>query len=165
MRFKALSAIMPRPGNLLRAMGAATDGVAVVETALIAPVLAIVIVGVIDTAGYGAAKLESQQAVNRGLEMAMMGGPSLSTSEIQNQTATQAGVSTSQVTVTQILECSGTTTSWSSSCATGQETARYIQIQISTTYTPLFALGSLAKLYGNSDGIIPISTSQVIRIQ
>jgi Flp pilus assembly protein TadG len=148
MRFKAFSAIMPRPGNLLRAMGAATDGVAVVETALIAPVLAIVIVGVIDTAGYGAAKLESQQAVNRGLE-----------------TATQAGVSTSQVTVTQTLECSGTTTSWSSSCATGQETARYIQIQISTTYTPLFALGSLAKLYGNSDGIIPISTSQVIRIQ
>ncbi|HKY81069.1 MAG TPA: TadE family protein, partial [Sphingobium sp.] len=48
---------------------AETKGVALVETALVAPFLAIIIMGTVDTARYGAAKMQIQQAVNRGLEM------------------------------------------------------------------------------------------------
>lgn len=141
-----------------------TKGVALVETALVAPFLAIVIMGTVDTARYGAAKMKVQQAVNRGLEMSWMGGKDLAVTDIQAQAAAQADVSTSSVTVTQTLECGGTSTSWSSTCASG-ETARYTQIQISTSFTPSFALGSLARALGNSDGVVPISATGVLRIQ
>ncbi|HKY81860.1 MAG TPA: hypothetical protein VJM09_10375, partial [Sphingobium sp.] len=83
----------------------------------------------------------------------------------QAQAAAQANVPTSSVTVTQTLECGGTATSWStSSCASG-ETARYTQIQISTNFTPSFALGALARMLGNSNGVVPISATGVLRIQ
>jgi Flp pilus assembly protein TadG len=165
MRFKALKEIMRPLGSLPGTLVAEARGVALVETAIVTPFIAAVIMGTVDTARYGAAKLEIQQAVNRGLEMSWMGGPSLSATEIQTQAAAQADRPTSAVTVTQTLECGGTVTSWSTaSCATG-ETARYTQIQISTTFTPTFVLGSLAKLLGNSNGDIAISATGVIRIQ
>jgi Flp pilus assembly protein TadG len=151
--------------RLLRALIAETKGVALVEMALVTPFLAAVIMGTVDTARYAAAKLKIQQAVNRGLEMSWMGGPSLSATNIQTQAALQAGVATSAVTVTQTLECAGTVTGWSLSCTTGQETARYTQIQISTTFTPSFVLASVAQLRGNSSGVVPISATGVIRIQ
>lgn len=160
-----LSDIAPPFRTSFGALIAETKGVAFVETALIAPFLALVIMGTVDTARYGAAKMKVQQAVNRGLEMSSMGGPTVAVTDIQSQAALQADVPTSSVTVTQTLECSGTTTSWSSDCASGQETARYTQVQISTNFTPSFALGALARLLGNSNGVVPISAVGVLRIQ
>jgi len=164
MQLKTLRHVAQRLRKWSRAMGAATDGVALVETAMVAPFLAIVTMGIIDLARYGATRLQVQQAVNRGLEMSMMGGPSLSATDIRDQAAAQAGVPTGQVTVTQTLECSGTATSWSASCTSGQETARYTQIQLSTNFKPSFA-GQLATLQGNANGVIPISVTGAIRIQ
>lgn len=146
------------------ALIAETKGVALVETAMVAPFLAVIIMGTVDAARYGAAKMKIQQAVNRGLEMSWMGGKDIAATDIQAQAAAQANVPTSSVTVTQTLECGGTVTSWSSTCASG-ETARYTQIQISTTFTPSFALSSLAKMLGNSNGVVPISVTGVLRIQ
>ncbi|HYV87977.1 MAG TPA: TadE/TadG family type IV pilus assembly protein [Candidatus Polarisedimenticolia bacterium] len=165
MRFKCLSEIKRPLDTLLGALIAETKGVALVETALVTPFLAVVIMGTVDTARYAAAKLEVQQGVNRGLEMSWMGGPTLAATDIQTQAAAQAGVATSAVTVTQTLECSGTATSWSASCTSGQETARYTQIQISTTFTPTFVLGSLARMLGNLAGDVPVSATGAIRIQ
>jgi len=151
--------------GLLANLVAETRGVAVVEAAIVMPVLAIVIMGTVDVARFGASKLMAQQAVNRGLEMSTMAGPSLAASSIQSEAASQANVSASAVTVTQTLECSGVATSWSSSCTSGQETARYTQIAISTTFTPTFVLGSFAQLWGNSNGVVPLTTTGAIRIQ
>ncbi|HKT76416.1 MAG TPA: TadE/TadG family type IV pilus assembly protein [Sphingobium sp.] len=163
--FRASSRIAPRARAFAGALIGEVRGVAFVETALIAPFLAMAIMGTVDTARYAAAKMAIQQAVNRGLEMSMMGGPTTAASDIQSQAAAQAGVATSAVTVTQTLECSGTSTSWSSTCTSAQETARYTQIQISTTFTPSFALGMLAKTLGNANGVVPISATGVLRIQ
>ncbi|MBY2929127.1 pilus assembly protein [Sphingomonadales bacterium 56] len=141
------------------------SGMALVETALVAPFLAMIIMGTTDAARYGAAKMKVQQAVNRGLEMSWMGGPNVTTSDIQAQAAAQADVPASAVTVTQTFECGGTATNWSTtSCASG-EAARYTQIQISTTFTPSFAGSALAKMLGNSNGVVPISATGVLRIQ
>lgn len=160
-----LSDIAPPFRSFFGALIAETRGVAFVETALVAPFLALVIMGTVDTARYAAAKMKIQQAVNRGLEMSSMGGTSVAATDIQSQSALQADVSTSAVTVTQTLECGGTATSWSTTTCASGETARYTQIQISTTFTPSFALGSLAKLLGNSEGVVPISATGVLRIQ
>ena len=148
----------------LRSLLGETKGIALVETALVAPFLAVIIMGTVDTARYGAAKMKIQQAVNRGLEMSWMGGKDIAATDIQAQAAEQAGVATSAVTITQTLECGGTATSWSNTCSSG-ETARYTQIQISTTFTPSFALSSLARVLGNSNGVVPISATGVLRIQ
>lgn len=148
----------------LRALLRETKGIALVETAIIAPFLAVIIMGTVDTARYGAAKMKIQQAVNRGLEMSWMGGKDVAAADIQAQAAAQANVATSAVTVTRTLECGGTATSWSSTCSSG-ETARYTQIQISTTFSPSFAFSSLARVLGNSDGVVPISATGVLRIQ
>ena len=139
-------------------------GVALVETALVAPVLAILVMGTVDVARYGAAKMKIQQAVNRGLEMSWMGGKDTAVTDIQTQAAAQADVDASAVTVTRTLECGGTATSWSNTCASG-ETARYTQIQISTNFTPSFALSPLTRLLGNTNGVVPISATGVLRIQ
>lgn len=151
--------------RLARELSASKQGLALVETALIAPFLILLITGIVDLAMYGAALLKAQQAVNRGLEMSMMGGTSIATTDIQSQAATQAGVATSNVVVTPTLECAGVLTTWGSTCSTGQETAVYTKIQLSTTYHPLLAFGTTAWLNTDANGDIPISVTGVIRIQ
>lgn len=133
--------------------------------ALVAPFLILLITGIVDLAMYGAALLKAQQAVNRGLEMSMMGGTAVDIPDIQSQAAMQAGVSTNDVLVTPTLECSGAAATWGSACAAGQETAAYTQITIPTTYHPLLAFGTTAWMQTDANGDIPISVTGVIRIQ
>jgi Flp pilus assembly protein TadG len=141
------------------------EGVALVEMAVAAPMLALLITGITDVSMYAAKLLKAQQAVNRGLEMSMMGGPGISTTDIQTQAAAQAEVPIGNVTVTQTLECSGVGTIWSASCVSGQETARYTKIQLTTEYRPSLVLGSLAWMKTDGNGNIPISATGVIRVQ
>jgi Flp pilus assembly protein TadG len=151
--------------RLFRAVLASDRAVSAVETALVAPFLAVTIMGTVDVARYAAARIELQQAVNRGLEMSMMGGTTYSSTSIQSEAATQANVATSAVTITQSLTCAGTATTWSLSCTSTQETARYTSITVTKDFTPSFALGSLARMYGNSSGVIALSQTGVVRIQ
>jgi Flp pilus assembly protein TadG len=149
----------------LRRLLACTRGTGLIETAAVAPFLALTIIGTVDLARFGAARLKLQQAVNRGLEMSVMGGTSMSTASIKTQTATQAGVAETAVTVTQALECSGTAKDWTLSCSTGEEEARYTTISISTVFDPTFDLSPTSKVWANSEGMVPISTSGTIRIK
>jgi len=151
--------------RLLRTLWASERAVSAVETALVAPFLAITIMGTVDVARYAAAKIALQQAVNRGLEMSSMGGTTYSSTSIQSEAATQAGVATSDVTVAQTQTCAGTTATWGTSCTSGQEIAKYTSITITKNFTCSFALGSLARMYGNSSGVISLSTTGVIRLQ
>lgn len=149
----------------VRRLVTATEGAAVVEMALIAPLMAALMMGTVDTARYFAAGIKVQQAVNRSLEMSLMGGPTVAVSDIQAQAADQAGVDVSAVTVTQTLKCAGTVTTWTLTCASGQETARYTQVSIATTFTPSFVLNSLTQMYKSTNGNIPISVTGAVRIQ
>ena len=143
----------------------ANDGVALVEMAFIAPVLAVIALGLVDIAFYAANKIQAQQALNRGLEMAMMAGPSVSAADIREQAALQADVPLNAVTVSSRLECAGIETDWNSTCGSGQETAREFQIDISTVFVPAFIFGTVAKTLMNTDGTIAVEVSGNIRIQ
>ena len=156
---------MGRSRGLLCRLASSCEGVALVEAAIVTPFLITIIMGTVDTARYGVTKLEVQQAINRGLEMSSMAGPSLATTDIQAQVAAQADLSTSAVTVTQTLECAGIISTWDTDCTSGQETARYVKIDITTTFTPTFVFGSLARALGNAEGVVPISATGAIRIQ
>jgi Flp pilus assembly protein TadG len=149
----------------LRGIVTSCDGVALTEAAIVTPFLIVIIIGTVDTARYGTARLQIQQAINRGLELSSMGGPSLASTDIQAQVALQANVPTSAITVTRTLECAGVATTWSGTCTSGQETARYTRIDIATTFTPTFVFGSFARAFGNADAVVPVSVTGAIRIQ
>ena len=156
---------VPRLRRCVHGLATANDGVALVEMAFVAPVLAVIALGLVDIAFYAANKIQAQQALNRGLEMAMMAGPSVSASDIREQAALQADVPLDAVTVSSRLECAGVVTDWNSNCGSGQETAREFQIDISTVFVPAFIFGTVAKTLMNTDGTIPLDVSGVIRIQ
>lgn len=140
------------------------SGAAAIETAIVAPFLAVVMMGTVDIAQYGAAKLEVQQAINRGLEMAMMGGPDTSTTAIQSDVATEAGVATANVNVTQTQTCNGASATWGSSCSSGQELRKFITITVTQNFRPSFVMGVLADRVDGSNRI-NISATGVIRVQ
>ena len=159
----AMGSSMRRFRERMRELIDSTSGTALIEAALVAPVLATVILGTVDLANYGAARLTVQQAINRGLEMAMIGGPTTSTTSIRDETAAQAGVASGQVTVTQSQTCNGSTATWGNTCSSG-ELRQFIQIDVTQTFTPTFAGGSVARVL-TSNGTISISATGVIRIQ
>ena len=162
---RQLAGPAPRLRRRVYDLVTATDGVALVEMAFVAPVLAVIALGLVDIAFYAADKIKAQQAVNRGLEMAMMAGPSVSAADIREQAALQAGISLDEVTVSSTLECADVVTDWNSVCGSGQETARSVHIDISTAFAPHFIFGTVAKTLMNTDGTIPVDVSGVIRIQ
>ena len=153
---------MRRFRTVIQELARSTRGTAVIETAVVATCLSILIMGTVDVTRYGAAILNVQQGINRGLEMAMMGGPSTSTTTIQSEVATQAGISTSAVTVTQSQTCAGTVQgTYGVTCTSGQETRKFYTIRVQTSFTPTFALGALARSRGTS---ISIDKTGVIRV-
>lgn len=155
----------PSVGGQMRRCGTDQRAVAAIEMALTAPFLALLIIGLIDTSRYVGTKLKVQQAVNRGLELSMMGGGSIPLSDIQQQAAEQADVPLNEVTVTRFLECSDTATDWSLSCSSEQESARFTRVEISTAFEPIFSYASISQALSKSDGSITISVGGVIRIQ
>jgi Flp pilus assembly protein TadG len=147
--------------TVIKDLARETRGTAVIETAVVATCLSILVMGTVDVTRYGAAILNVQQGINRGLELAMMGGPNTSTTTIQSEVSTQTGISTSNITVSQSQTCAGTTATFGSSCTSGQETRKFYTIAVTTTFTPTFALGVIARRLGTS---ISISRTGVIRV-
>ena len=116
-------------------------GASVVELALVLPFFAAMVVGVTDISNAYSAKLQLEQAANRAIEKVQQYRTTSSTFDtLQSEAATAAGVPTSQVTVDFWLECDGTRQSdYNSTCTSSQTTGRWLTIDISKSFTPLFA--------------------------
>ena len=125
----------------LRQLAGDCTGVSVIETALVAPIVLMLMAGTVDLAMGFALKVKTQQAAARAVEYATTTTlDSVSTTNVQSQAATGAGVPASQVTVSKWLECDGVTqSSFDLSCDTGAQTARYLSVSISNTYHPTLA--------------------------
>lgn len=137
-------------------------GAAIVEMAMVAPVLATMIVGVVDLSNGFGRKLKLEQAAQRGIEK-IMNTSANSTVEatLQSEAATQADVPLSNVTVTYRLECNGSVTS-ATSCPAGQTSSQWISVDVTDKYKPLFPF----HLKGiNGDGTYHIKATAGMRIQ
>lgn len=148
--------------RLLQRIAADERGVGVIELALTMPAIALLMLGASDLAMGYSAQLKLQQAAARTMEMATAGGyTSPAFQNLQSEAATAANVATGQVTVTDWLECDGTK---QSSCATGQQYARFASVSINGSYHPMFGF-----LFFNhavaSDGGIAISGKSSVRVQ
>lgn len=151
----------------LREVGADCRGTSVMELALVAPVLCLMLAGIVDLAMGFSSRLTLEQAAYRALERVMVGGVQDDYSFLRAEAASAAGVTEDKVTVDQWLECNQVRQpSFSGSCPSGQQTGRYVQITVNSTYRPSFSWGPLGTRFGQSaDGTIPIQAIAAVRVR
>lgn len=148
-------------------------GTSVVELALVAPILAVLTIGMIDLSNGFSEKLRLEQAAQGSVERVMNGRAVISASAGRNTTtmdalkaeaATAANVPLANVTTDFWLECNGTRAAnyyGSPPCATGQTLARYMSVSITRTYTPFFAY----KFHSRAVNNYTLSGAATVRIQ
>ena len=135
-------------------------GASVIELALALPVLAIMLVGLVDMARCFSAQLTIQQAAARSLERVQVSNAALTTAFIRTEAATAAGVPEAQVTVTTWLECNNepqpaTTTT----CPGSSDTGRYVKVSIRSNYVPLFPFSPLGTRQANGNVLLTAAAS------
>lgn len=122
-------------------------GASVIELALVLPVLASLLIGMVDISRAFSAKLQLEQAAYRAIEKVQQYNTSQSTySTLQAEAANAANaagftdVTTSDVTIDYWLECNNVRqTDYSSSCTSGQVYARWVTVDIAGVFRPMFS--------------------------
>jgi Flp pilus assembly protein TadG len=147
-------------------------GASLIEMALTLPFLATMVIGMVDISQGYSAKVKLTQAAQRSIEKAMQGEKQRSLYDtLQQEGATAAGVATSAVTVKYWLECNGVNqntsvatmaTDYEKVCPAGQTFARYVSIDITKTYTPMFATRWVGS---NGDGSFTLHGKAGLRVQ
>jgi len=161
-------------------------GAAIIELAMIAPVLALMIIGVTDISVAYGRRLELEQAVQRSIEKVMQTtGDTTVAGTIQKEAVCQVNgtnedgtcatgrLTASDVTVVYRLECTTTAGVLSSqesadadtfdsfTCANATDTqARYVMATAVETYTPMFKIH-----FGTGpDGVYNLSATAGVRV-
>lgn len=150
--------------NLIARLGRDRRGAAVMELALVAPIFATMLIGMVDIGRGYSMKLQLEQAAQRAIEKVMNGQADKSTAAaLKTEAATVAGVAESFVTVDFWLECDSVRqASYNMSCPAGQIVRRYLTVQIDKTFTPMFS----AKWLGsNADGSFTVTGKTGVRTQ
>lgn len=116
-------------------------GTSIIEMAIALPILAAMLVGMVDISRGYAAKLHLEQAAQRSIEKAMQGTKSTTFYDtLKVEGALAADVAPTAVEVDYWLECAGVRKStFETNCTAGQTYARYLTVQITKTYTPMFS--------------------------
>jgi Flp pilus assembly protein TadG len=131
--------------------------------AIAAPVLMIFLAGVTDMGRGYSERYRLQQAVNRTLEMAQT-GKDADYEFLKAEAVAAAGVPEANVVQEQWVECAGSPAkkAWSDDCA-GGESARYVKLTITGSYTPLF--GSMGYLTQQADGTVKLTAHATLRVR
>lgn len=151
-------------------------GTATIELALFAPVLATMVIGVIDMSMAYSRKLQIEQSAQRAIEKVMQTtGVKNVADTIVDEVAAQADIAdaekASKITVTYSLECDDEDPLTESDpdefdlleCAEGTTyEARYIEVEVNDTYDPMFDM-TFAGI-GN-DGFYHIKATAGMRTQ
>ena len=145
-------------------------GTGVVELALVTPVLAMLLVGMIDTAMGMAAKLKLERAAAQSIErVTAYGQVGTNYAVIRTEAAQAAGVPEANVVIDNWLECNSDgaaptrASSFTGSCATGQQVARYVSVSITGQFTPILSYGAVFPRAVN--GAIIMRGDASVRIQ
>lgn len=152
-------------------------GVATIELALYAPMLALLTIGTVDMSNAFSRKLACEQAVQRAIEKVMQTTGVLDVSAtIINEVADQANIpddeKATKIAVTYSLECDDDDPLTSSdatifdtfTCPVGTVSqARYIEVQVNEVYDPMFPLHFGA--YDGSKQGYPITATAGMRTQ
>jgi Flp pilus assembly protein TadG len=140
-------------------------GASIIELALVAPILATLLVGMVDLSRAYSYKLQLEQAAQRAIEKVQQYQSTTSTyGTLQTEAAAAAGVPATAVAIDYWLECDGTRASnYNSACASGQTYGRWVQVDITGTFTPMFRVRRW--MGSNPDGTFTIHGKAGMRTQ
>jgi Flp pilus assembly protein TadG len=115
-------------------------GAAMIETAILVPVLGVMACGLADMSLGFRQKLDAQQAADRGVQFAINAGLTTATQALIQQEATTSSLpANATVAVDEWLECNGVRqASFTGTCTSGTP-ARYVSVTVQDTYTPQYA--------------------------
>lgn len=117
-------------------------GASIVEMALAAPLLATMLVGMVDLSRGYSAKLQLEQAAQRTIERVQVSEFKETDKPSLKAEAEAAAGTGSSATVDAWLECNGTRQgSYAATCSAGQIYARYVTVVVAQDYTPIFPIG------------------------
>jgi Flp pilus assembly protein TadG len=141
-------------------------GISLLEFAAIAPLLGLLIVAVADIGRGYTERFALQQAANRTLELAHSGTKKDDYSYLTTEAQAAAGADAT-VTLTQWLECTQangtrTTKAIAGTCSTGEEMGRYVTLQITRPFVPVFTSAGYPK---EADGTIKLKARASLRVQ
>ena len=139
------------------------NGTSVIELAIAAPVLLILLAGVTDMGRGWTERYRLQQAVNRTLEMAQTGNDA-DYAFLKTEAVSAAGVPESQVVQEQWVQCADAPEkrAWSEDC-NGAAIARFVKLTVIGSYTPLF--GSMGYLNRQADGTVLLTAHATLRVR
>jgi len=147
------------------------NGASLIEMGLALPILSSLLIGMVDISRAYSAKLQLEQAAYRAIEKVQQYQATESTYDtLKNEVvaaAASAGftdVDASKVTIDYWLECGGVRQSnYDSTCASLPLTARYITVDVTHNFTPMFA--SRRWPGSNSDGSYTLHGRAGLRTQ
>lgn len=149
---------------MLTRLASDEQGASLVEMAMVLPVLASLIVGIVDVSRAFSAKLDLQQAAERTIEKVQQYQTDGRVDTLRTEAATAAGVPTNNVSVDSWLECNGVRQSdYDINCPDGEVPGRWVKVKITGTYTPMFASSRWPG--SNSDGTYTIHGDAGLRTQ
>ena len=158
---------------MMRCTNLARDerGASIIEMALLLPVLSTLVIGVVDLSRAYSQKLLLEQAAYRAIEKVQQYQSTESTyNTLQTEVvsaATSAGftdVTSANVTIDYWLECNGArATNYDSTCSSGQTYARWISVDVTHNFTPLFASSRWPG--SNTDGTYTLHGRAALRTQ
>jgi Flp pilus assembly protein TadG len=118
-------------------------GVATIELALYAPILALLTIGIVDMSNAFGRKLALEQAAQRAIERVMQTTGDTTVEEtIRQEAADQADVPEEQVTVTFQMECNMALQDdyENDVCAVNEDEGRYLIVTVNDVYEPMFPI-------------------------
>ncbi|MCK6449491.1 MAG: pilus assembly protein [Alphaproteobacteria bacterium] len=125
--------------SLARRFGPAREGNALIEFAVIAPLLLLLAAGATDFGMQAYAALSVESAARSGMQMLATNPGDTAGAESAALAATSLDPSQVTVTVTQACQCGdGASVSCSGTCATGGDVAISYRVEVSTSYTRIF---------------------------
>lgn len=147
-------------------------GTSIIELALVLPLLATLVVGIIDISNGFSARLQLEQAAQRSIEKAVNGEKETAFFQtLRNEAMIAAGVTADAVTVEYWLECNGVSQNTSpetmdedygKKCEDNVPYSRYVNVRIEKIYAPTFQ----AMMIGNNaDGTFTLVGEAGVRVQ
>jgi Flp pilus assembly protein TadG len=155
----------------LRSLRGDERGASIIELALVLPIFGSMVVGVTDLSRAYSQKLILEQSAYRAIEKVQQYQSNASTyNTLKTEAvaaATAAGfsdVTSSSVTVDYWLECNGVRQSdYNTTCSTEAGTARWVTIDITHNFTPMFATSKWPG--ANADGTYTLHGRAGLRTQ
>lgn len=151
--------------RLFRTLARDERGTSLIEMAMVTPVFASLLIGMVDISRAYSAKLQLEQAAQRSIEKVQQYRTTTSTyATLRAEAVDAAGVDPSAVAVTPWLECNGTRqANYNAVCPGGQHPSRYITVSIRKIFTPMFASRYFPR--ANADGTYTLTGTAGLRTQ